>query len=737
MNASMATKSTTAGNEGQRVLALWVLWVALFLLLAAAGVAVVAGIGDDPGATEPTPALPLRTGALNRLPDGTPPAERPPVPVRRVAMELLRKAPGGAAVPYLGPAAVTSLGGTMLTARAGVPVATSAGFVIEADQRRAVVRASGFHARTFAIDDRVTVILEPDAAVRLRLQGLPPTGSELHCEVAEDGVALAAETITVVGSVAEWVVPVASGRRVDLAIAIAGRGLSAQWRSPPLQLRAGEVRGQIVDPGELPITVLQVRGPTAALLAGMTVALERDERPWVRLGEAALDGNGVLALRGMTGDRLRAFVVGTEPVPLLPVGTATPEFACGEAPVVVQPEQSLVALRLRHADADAAFTLRVGPIQAMVPRPQQVLRADVLAAGPLGACELWSAGTGGLLADLGDAIWAGDVGTLPAVLARRTGTVRIALDGPSPWWAAQLRLWVVEAATGRTHERPVTVTAGGGEVVFTHLQPGIHRLGWSILGQAGAHIVELLQVAAGEQTVTPAWPEIDVWIGEIADWPARDAVRAAVAVEVGGRDVGGGNRVWADAAGTFRLLRPRGQDGLPPLALTRDNTAAVPLQVDAIDPVARRLRVRAAPSVHWVRVHIHDGGIVEWHLADDSRCHWRSRGEDRVPVPAGGRLFGVLRTQEHGVAALVAVDASVAAVDVAPNGLRVALGHAGTERVRLSLLGPTGYLPIAVAEMAPMDRRVLFVPEGVAALRVEHADGSVQELAIAAEIVIN
>lgn len=734
----MATKSTTAVGDGQRVFALWVLWLALFLLLAAAGVAIVGGVTDDPVRPEPPPLPPTRTGALEPSPTSVPggPASLA-TPMRRVALDLRRAVPGGGApVPYLGPVSVTSLDGGLLTARAGVPMPTPATFLIEATHRRAVVRASGFQARTFAVDDHVAVVLEPDATVRLRVQGLPAAGGLVQCAVAEDGVVFARCAVEASESSAEVVVAVGSGRNVDLSVDLCGHGLTAQWHSPRLQLRAGEVRTVPVDLAELPVTLLQVRGPSNGLLAGMVVAIEREGRPWVRVGETVLDGDHHLVLRGMTGDRLRAFAVGSEAVPLLPIGAATPVFACDNgAVVVVQPARALIALRLEHAGRDQPFTLRATHLELPEARRLQVLPADLVAAHELGELVVWSPATGGLRADVRSAAWAGDVGTLHAAAAERTGTLRVTIAGAPPWWVAQLRLRVVEVATGKTDELPIAAAPGGGEVLVADLRRGRHALSWLVLGQACAPIAAALPIDIGEQTLTTSWPEIDVWIGEIVDWSTRDSVRAAVAVEVAGTDGGTGSRVWTDAAGTFRLLRPRGAAGMPALALARGRTAAVPLRVEGVDAANKRLRVRVEPTVHWVHVRIGDHGFVEWYAPGDVRCRWRSRGEDRVPVPAGGRLWGVLRTPVRGPTAFVTADESVAALEIAPRGHLVAVTVESATPVRLHLLGPVGLPPVPVGEFAGVVRHELFVPDGTTALRVENA-GVVRDLTIADAITI-
>jgi hypothetical protein len=579
-----------------------------------------------------------------------------------------------------------------------------------------------------------TVVLAPDAAVRVRLRNVPAgCQGRADCSVADADRFQSSKLQDVRAFCDGVVVPAPSGRELRLTVRsvdCAGPYFCAAIAG--ISLQPGERRDCDVDIGALPVTTLRVVGPSPEILGQLVVhwfsaALQGEH------GEVRLDEAGLAELRGVETERL-SFKTVSE-CSLLPVRKpAGPDLE-------LAPESRLAGLRLRGADgAFVPFALRgAGSKHALL---------NIVVANSLAAVETVTAsadGIGTLRWPTSAIAWNGDVGILDVGTAARGADLIVTPSGEKPKQPPWLRL-LLGYPDGKRKE----LRHSDGRFRAADLVPGNYTLRWQISDHPGPVIADPLVIHGGASTelVVP-WPVFTTWQGIVTNWRAIPVQDRIDWVRFGNwKSFAEGAQLRVDDAGGFAMPLPEDSTGPGDVVEFRRGTAGFAGRVVAVDRPGHRVLVEH-PPVRWIGLRIVPRfGGDRWMLLlrePGSNLPWgpvNPKVPARVPLPPGGRLEGELCEWEdrklHHTTCFVTIDGSLGEVTIAPAGghwCTVRLERAGTS-MRACLLGPDGKPCLAQVGAGPEQSQRLWVPEGARGIQVTLEAGGVQNFAAEREEIV-
>jgi hypothetical protein len=416
----------------------------------------------------------------------------------------------------------------------GTLVATTdpPGLRLPAKTRYAVFKAVGY--RPFALPvpaaaggsvDFGNVVLEPDAAVRIRLVDAPASDGEIRFVVGKAlAIPYAEQTRRLRDGSAEVLMPAPSCEDLQVcAFTVSDLGHNCYFAMGCRTIRLRSEETGVVELRPLPggrVTV-EVRGPSAALLPHLAIALwQRDQRDWFgqtfQCPLASLDGSG-RAVFWLPDSRCEIGVRRENGTTLLTAcdGSGTAQTTAADALLIVTPLNPLAGilvrnhgqpvssrLSLRGPDRPPANATRAVCHVCTGPEVQAVREFDfqLEEGGNWHTCLAEDAQTDG------DLTWL-DVERSPARCS-----LSVHAELPAEYHSSLgIRAEPLDGGPA--------IRIGGNRPPFEgRLSSGTYRLRWICSGGAAAVIDDRLELAAGEhREITAFVPVLERWEARIRD----------------------------------------------------------------------------------------------------------------------------------------------------------------------------------------------------------------------------
>lgn len=740
----------TGGGDGRRQLLSWLAWLALLAVLGGAGIVAL----DDGGPLAPPPAAVIAPAA------SVPPRPEPPEPAvpaaqRHLAVDSARPAATlptlpaqcrlvyGASAPsvgnrFLDACTVVDDAGVCLAHLQAVTDPRPLAFALPIAARRVRFEAAGHRAAERDVPplregvlDFGTVVLEPDAGVRIRIERAPADWDGV-AECRWQGSAIVLQPADFAR---DTVLPFPSGR--DLELVVAGHGARTQQFAvalPRLRLRPGQIRDCIVDLQQLPHHRLRVVGPSPELLGQLSVAWEQS-RPFAA-GVVALAADGSAELWGLDPAQLSFRVDG-----VFQDGALQPIEPASHGELLLAPTARLLGLRVRGGDGtwlqlEPDIGHRGQPAKRLQPTTATAVEAEPQVC-------LAVAGTGRLRWPVPAIRWQQDLGTLELDAAVRGNLLEVTPVGPLPEQAHRFRL-AVRGPDGATR----VVSRFASAFRTSDLAPGSYSVCWQIGDQPGPVIDDALQIASGQRVALQVpWPAFAMWRGTVTNWRSIPVGDRFLCVRFGTwKSFADGAQPRIDDDGHFLLPLPDDSTGPDARVEFRTGTQGIDGRVVAVDVPGHRVMVEH-PAVRFVELHIAPRLRGAWtltlHQNDLRSPPWgmlRSTAPARVLALPGMQLHGTLDESDDDhplgiTTAFVALDGSQDEVTVAaPDGhwCTVRLQRDGV-KISASLLDPQ-QRPCGCGAFADKPGSVrLWVPDGATGIEVRLEPGGSQRFEAARE----
>jgi len=582
------------------------------------------------------------------------------------------------------------------------------------------------------IHDFGTLVLEPDAAVRVQVR--VPAGWRGHIECELDLPAIEyffdSKQVEAQAGGAEAVLPVPSGYEVSLSVE-ARDGVPFVFHSSPprFQLASGETRLCEFDVGAMPAHTIRVVGPSAELLPNLTIMCSVEKN---RIGGIVHpDAEGRAVLRGYEPSQL-FYMLRCHGWGMLHAreGAAGPDFE-------IEPDSPIAGVALRNeAGRRVPFVLGYEPDSDK--SLDYVGKDSGLLVQVFFATELqkattwlaWSESLGALRWPAGAIVWHRDVGELDINTAQQRAGLVVVGAGEKP---KETRKFAVELLDAKGQSAAVRQGVED-RYVFADIVPGEYSVRWRIGKEPGPQIADKIKLSPGvPKQLDASWPVTVLWHGEVTNWnaiPAADRLRLVW--------IGAG---WAmvDDAGHFECPV---LDGAEPPQQVRFSTRSGQRdgRVTSVDVAGHRVLVEHPTDLRWVNLRVvprfgHDWRVVLYAEKREDIWAMVSPLLTRLLMPPTGVLRGWLAEEDAGkplanITAWVAIDGSQPEVELKPGGghwcdLRLERSNA---RMQTYLLSPEGQPSGSYERQERPGTQRIWIPDGTRSVQIELDPGGKQLL---------